>query len=147
MTRRLGLAVLALVVLLAAIAGGGRPPAAGAADDMLEVTSVSPWVDPEGVFQVRFGPSSAVPLDAVFSYTVHQRLRPGPEGPLRSTLEDILDGGGLGGVLQSPVNASVLTLGNPADGLVLDIPVRSERATGPNGCCSPPPGSTRWSSD
>ena len=96
---------------------------------VLRISSISPWVAADGDFQVRFAPSTSVPLDAVFSYTVHQRLRPQGRTTLRSAVDSILDGGDLPGVLQAPVEAPVITLGNPADGLVLDVPVRTARGS------------------
>ena len=88
---------------------------------------MSPWVEPEGDFQVRFAPTAAVPLDAVFSYTVHQRLRSQGTASLRDAVDDVLDDGPLPGVLQAPVSSPVVALGNPTQGLVLDVPVRTSR--------------------
>ena len=104
-----------------------QQPATGAPP--LVVTSVSPWVEADGDFQVRFAPTAAVPLDASFSYTVHQRIRPQGRDSLRTSLDRVLAGGDLPGVLQSPVEAPVITLGNPATGLVLDVPVRTSRGS------------------
>lgn len=113
----------------------GNPPSATG----LTVTSVSPWVAPDGNFQVRFAPSTSVPLDAVFSYTVQQRLRPDGDESLRYSVERVLDGGALPGVLQAPVSTPVTTLGNPVEGLVLNVPVRSSRE-GPDRVLLPTPG-------
>lgn len=147
-SRRAVVAALVLIcsctaTSIASAATGAVGPAdhslAGATGEPLEVTSVSPWVQPDGVFQVRFAPTSAVPLDSVFSYTVHQRLRNEGSDTIRSTLEGVIDGGSPRGVLQSRVSASVLTLGNPAEGLVLNVPLRTSKGA-PDRVLVPTPG-------
>jgi hypothetical protein len=122
--------ILTVACTVGAVVGADGHPASAASDHALQITAVSPWVEPDGVFQVRFAPSTQVPPDAVFSYTVHQRLRPEGRATLRSVLDDVIDGGALSGVLQAPVSAPVSSLGDPAQGLVLDVPVRTSRSGG-----------------
>lgn len=128
--RALAGCVLAVLVVLCGTwasspAGAtGRSPAQ--ADDLaLEVASVSPWVDADGVFEVAFAPSTAVPLDSTLSYTVHQRLRPSGDGTLRQRTDDVLDGDDPGGILQATVTTRSVELGNPVEGMVLRVPVSS----------------------
>lgn len=117
----LALAILAVVTSPASAlvdwqAGGLPPPP-------LQVASVSPWVAPDGTFEVSFLPTTAAPLDATLSYTIHQRLRPGRSSTLRERLNAVLDGADPGGVLQSTVRAPMITYGNPTEGLQLRIPI------------------------
>lgn len=156
------------VVLLAAVVvllvGGGRPagaqsgppstapaaatdgtttttdPATVRADDQqLRITAVSPWVDPNGVFQVRFTPAPGVPLDAKVTWTVHQRLVGTRSASLRQQVDKALDAGASGRVLQAPETRPLSELGDPAAGLAIDIPLRSSRAT-PDGLYLSEPG-------
>lgn len=125
--------VVTALVVTALVLGAAAAPASSAPRQdrpepavALEITEVSPWVAPDGTFRVGFAPA-IVPLDAEFTYTIHQRLQPGDGQSLRTSLDEIIDGGSPGRVLQSPVTRSVLTLGNPAEGMTLDVPVRAGR--------------------
>lgn len=121
-----GALALALAVLLVATspaqalvdrqAGGPPPPP-------LQVASVSPWVAPDGTFEVSFLPTTTAPLDATLSYTIHQRLRPGRGTTLRERTDAVLDGAEPGGILQATVRAPMITYGNPVEGLQLRIPI------------------------
>jgi hypothetical protein len=97
-------------------------PGAGAP---LEVESVTPWVEAEGTFQVRFAPSATVPLDARVRVTVHQRLSAPSDGALDDAVAGVVDQGAGTSILQGPLEMPVLLLGDPGEGLVLDLPVRS----------------------
>jgi DUF971 family protein len=123
------LAVLTVTVAPVAATGGAtRRPATdrqAGATALWEIAAVTPWVTADGSFQVRFRPSTAVPPGAVLSWTVHQRLPAGPESRRRIT--DALDGRDLGGNLRAPVLRPVAELGDPAEGITLDVPVRSGR--------------------
>jgi hypothetical protein len=93
----------------------------------LSIASVSPWVEPDGEFQVRFHPSPGVPADAQLTVTIHQAIDP-DDGSLRRALADILNGAALGRILRAPITAAFAELGNPAEGALVRIPVRSGRA-------------------
>ncbi len=100
--------------------GHAQEPASSIAVEM-----VSPWVAADGEFVVRLEPSTEIPLDARFTYVIHQRLRTEDESTLREQLEDLESGGSPGGNLHGPEKFPALLLGNPADGLELEIPIRS----------------------
>lgn len=133
MSRRL-LAVAAIVAAIACAPSAlGATPSQGTpteqeqgSDDPLEVAAVSPWVAPDGVFQVRFAPSTRVPPGASLQWSVHQRLR-GGDDPLRDAVDEVMDGGSPGPVLRPTEEVPVADLGDPAQGIVLDVPVRSTR--------------------
>jgi hypothetical protein len=95
-------------------------------EDVLAVASVSPWVEPDGEFQVRFEPSDRVPPDATLSVTIHQSMTPGDS--LRDEVEEIVDGGSPGAILHAQPAVAMADLGDPTDGSVLTIPVRARRA-------------------
>ena len=129
----LAAAVLAVVVGLtgpSATAGAQDDPApagTGATPDReaLRVTSVSPWVAPDGVFQVRMTAAPGVPPDAQLTWTVHQRLTTGSQRTLRQRADDILDGGDVGRVLRAPVTARLSELGGTGREVAVEIPLRS----------------------
>lgn len=156
--------VVALAAVVVALVGVGRPAAAQSApptttssaatngtttttdpatvradDQQLRITAVSPWVDPTGVFQVRFTPAPGVPLDAKVTWTVHQRLVATRSATLRQQVDKALDDGASGRVLQAPETRPLSELGDPAAGLAIDIPLRSSRAT-PDGLYLSEPG-------
>jgi hypothetical protein len=121
-------ALAALAVLGSATASPVSSAAAGSArdpDPVLTIASVSPWVEADGEFQVRFDPSTTVPPDAQLTITIHQPLDDDEE--LRSAVQDVIDGGSSGRVLQTPVTVALSTLGDPATGASLSIPIRSGR--------------------
>lgn len=135
MTRRSGPALLlALVVGLSAVVAlvpGTDPAGAGTGADtgtgQLQIASVSPWVEPDGEFQVRFDPTSGVPEDAMLSVTIRQPLQPDEDGGLRTAVQDVIDGGASGRVLRAPFSVPLSSLGDPATGAVLTVPIRSKR--------------------
>jgi hypothetical protein len=86
---------------------------------------VSPWVEADGTFQVRFAPSATVPLDARLRATIHQRLSAPSDGALEDAVADVVGQGAGTSVLQGPLEVPVLLLGDPRQGLVLDLPIRS----------------------
>lgn len=94
----------------------------------LRIASVSPWVEPDGEFQVRFAPSSSVPADARLSVTVFQSLSPTSAGSLRDEVLAIIDGASPGRILQVPVTSELSSLGDPSAGAVLSLPIRSSRS-------------------
>lgn len=124
------LALLVLVPTLATVPAAGAGPAAReparGTDELLSIASVSPWVEHDGEFQVRFEPSPDVPPDAELTVTVHQSLD--EDDDLRDVVTGILEGDSPGRILQRPRTRPVSELGDPASGLVLTIPIRSERA-------------------
>ncbi|MFM7068232.1 MAG: DUF6049 family protein, partial [Actinomycetes bacterium] len=95
--------------------------------ELLRISAVSPWVQPDGVFQVRFTLAASVPLDAEITWTVHQRLTGGRVTTLRQRVDRALDGGPLGRVLRAPTTQAIGELGDAATGLSIDIPIRSSR--------------------
>jgi hypothetical protein len=115
----------------AEVAGAGpagafpRPAGRSEVEAPIEVDSVSPWVEAEGNFQVRFAPSATVPLDARVRTTIHQRLSAPSDGELEDAVADVVGQGAGTSVLQGPLEVPVLLLGDPRQGLVLDLPVRS----------------------
>jgi hypothetical protein len=115
------------------VAAQPSPPegsAGSAAAEVLGIESVTPWVEPSGTFNVRFAPSTGVPPDSLLRVTIHQPLRVGKG----ESLADLIDASSAedwdGSVLQGPMEFPVASLGDPAQGLVLDLPIRS--GTGPD---------------
>jgi len=134
--RRRGAAIaLALVAVAAAVTVTGNVAAAApdggrsgrqspdATSDLLSVVFVSPDVDPNGTFEVRFAPAAGVPADSVFRVTIHQPLSRG--SGLRAAVARVADGGSLGGVVQGPIDVPAPLFGDPAAGWRLALPVRS----------------------
>lgn len=115
-------------VILAVVGSVGLPAGARQrSDPVLEIASVSPWVSPDGEFQVRFDPSTAVPPDARLTVTIRESLEAGDDESLRVAVQDVIDGGSTGRVLQAPVTVPLSDLGDPAAGAALTIPIRSSR--------------------
>ena len=108
--------------------GGSDDRTTGDGDDVLSIASVSPWVEPDGEFQVRFGPSPRVPADAQLTVTIHQALDPDDGESLRDALQDIFEGAAPGRILRAPITSTFAELGDPANGALVRIPVRSARA-------------------
>ncbi len=106
----------------------------------LAVSSVTPWVDSDGEFQVRFAPNSQIPADAKLTYTIHQSLVGTERQSLRSKLLDVINGGPTGKVLQAPVTRPIVEYGDPAAGAVVTIPVRSRRSADSTRAFLPNPG-------
>ncbi len=102
-----------------------QPPITTSSDEVLRIDAASPWVDADGTFEVRFAPSATVPLDARFRITIHQRLNATEPGDLLRSVDDVLSEGAGEDVLQEPQEFPVLLLGDPRQGLGLDLPVRS----------------------
>lgn len=118
----LSAAVLPVHPLGAPSAGG---PFTGApTTEVLSIASVSPWVDPDGQFQVRFQPATGVPSDARLRATIHENAT--TDSSTRVAVEEILDGEPTGRVLHSLTRA-VSELGDPATGAALTIDIRSRR--------------------
>jgi hypothetical protein len=104
-----------------------RPTVGATPDAPLRIESVSPWVEPDGEFQVRFAPTTAVPADARLTVTVHQSLGlDGPDG-LRDEVLELVGGASPRRILQVPFTVDVATLGDPSTGAVLTVPIRSTR--------------------
>lgn len=125
---RLMCALAALAVLGMATAPPSSSTVAGSAPEpepVLTIASVSPWVAADGEFQVRFDPSTTVPPDAQLTITIHQPLDDDEE--LRSAVQEVIEGGSSGRVLQTPVTVSLSALGDPTTGASLSIPIRSGR--------------------
>ena len=58
--------------------------------ELLRISAVSPWVAPDGVFQVRFAVDPSVPLNSTITWTVHQRLVAGRVTTLRQRVDRAL---------------------------------------------------------
>ena len=91
------------------------------------VTAVTPWVAPDGNFRVELRVDGPLPADATISSLVHQRLRSTSKTSLRASLDSVLANGDVGDALQSPITQPITALGDPAVGIVVDLPVRSSR--------------------
>lgn len=126
--RRLRVLAVTVACVAAAVAPGVDAGAAGAAPrqdpPVWRIESVSPWVEHDGEFEVRFAPSSTVPADATITVTIHQALD-GGLAEARETLVDQVRGGGLGPPLQEPLSLPVGFLGDPGAGAVMTVPLRS----------------------
>ncbi len=125
---RFGWIALVLGVLVGSVASLAPPVAAQATPDaVLRIGSVTPWVAPEGEFQVRFDPSGEIPAGALLTVTIHSTLRASGDDSLRSKVSDVIEGGSSGRILQAPVTVPFAELGDPAAGAALTIPIRSTR--------------------
>lgn len=116
----------ALSILVSTAAASPRTGTVGS-DDVLGIASISPWVEPDGEFQVRFAPTSAVPPGAVLTVTIHQQLRAGTIEGLRERVLEVIAGEYDSRVLQAPSSIPLAELGDPTTGATLTIPVRSTR--------------------
>jgi hypothetical protein len=99
----------------------------GATAPLLAIASVSPWVSPDGEFQVRFSPTTSVPGDAQLTVTIHQSLESSSEESVRTQVERIIDGASPGPFLRAPITTAFDALGDPRTGATLTIPVRATR--------------------
>lgn len=93
------------------------------------ITAVTPWVDSEGEFQLRFEVAGDVPDDAQLTYTIHQALSAGPRQSLRDAVTGVVLGGQAGRILQVPVTEPLSHFGTTDGGFLLSIPVRSRSST------------------
>ena len=100
-----------------------------AAESAVQINSISPWVDSEGEFQIRFTVASSIPADAELTYTIHQPLRSTATRPLNEVLDNVIDGGSPGKVLQAPVTAPLSEFGSSTGESLLSIPVRSRSSS------------------
>ncbi len=125
--RLLALAGFALMVLLPSVTVPRVAGAQQAAEPVIGIASVTPWVAPDGEFQVRFAPTTDVPLDATLTVTIHQRLTATSVEGLREAVFEVIDGDDPGRVLQTPVSTPMSALGDPASGATLTIPIRTSR--------------------
>lgn len=92
--------------------------------NLLQVASISPWVDADGAFDIRFAPSSGVPEGAELTYSVFQRLE-GSTAGLAQAVRDATADSPPSRLLQAPRTVPVESLGDPVQGLDLSIPLRS----------------------
>ncbi|MGB6059270.1 MAG: hypothetical protein WBF71_13515, partial [Microthrixaceae bacterium] len=113
---------------------------AGDPDRVLAISSVTPWVQADGEFQIRFAPSSRIPADAKLTYTIHQSLVASAKQSLRSKVLDLINGGPTGKVLQAPVTRPLSDYGDPTSGAVVSIPVRSSTSSDSTRAFLPNPG-------
>ena len=115
--------------LAAAPTRGSTPTQQPVPTPVLEVASVSPWVEPDGEFQVRFAPSDTVPPGAQLTVTIHQALVDDDGASLREQLVELAQGAAPGPILQPPGPPIPLALLGPAEsGPTLSIPIRSRSA-------------------
>lgn len=107
-----------------AVGATGRGDPAPTATE-LEVLSVSPWVEADGEFEVRFAIPRGWPVDTTISATVRQRLNP-DDGSLRDATEELLADGVPTRNLQAPLSFPVLSLLDDDGAAALTIPVRAD---------------------
>ena len=129
-SRTLKLLVVCCGALAIAIASVSPALASKAAptqqpEEVLQISSISPWVSASGEFQLRFEPTVEVPPGSILTYTIHQGLQPTRSQTLRDKVDGVIDGASAGKVLQSPVSKPLTEYGDPAAGSVLTIPIRS----------------------
>ncbi len=133
MTRRVSLLLVMVATLCALVPvrglGAQEPAGPDGGRVGFEITSVSPWVEADGDFDVAFAPTSTVPADAELTWTIHQSLVPERDADLRQQVRSIIDGESAGRILQSSVTVPVAQLGDPAAGATLRIPIRAERSS------------------
>lgn len=92
----------------------------------IEMSDVTPWVGPEGVWTAHFRVDGA-PFDADLRWRIHQPIDT-DEGAVRDAIQRQLDGESLGR-LQTPGSTQPILSSVTADGLVeIRIDVRSTRA-------------------
>ena len=117
-----GALAIAIASVSPALASKSAP--AQQPEEVLQISSISPWVSASGEFQVRFDPTVVVPPGSILTYTVHQGLQPTRSQTLRDKVDGVIDGASPGKVLQSPVSKPLTEYGDPAAGSVLTIPIR-----------------------
>lgn len=140
-SRRVPTTWLVLVLAFAASAPLWSVAAdADATTSAIDVTAVSPWVPADGDFRVEMRVTGSVPADASVRTSIHQRLRARGRASLRDVLDDVLDGGDLPNLLQTPTTRPIAELGDPTVGIVIDVPVRSTRAQPDDRVLLPSPG-------
>lgn len=93
----------------------------------LEIERVSPWVEPDGDFNVAFLPTTDIPPDAQLTVTIHQALRETTDDSLREQVHEIIETGMLGKILQTPITTPVAEIGDFTAGATFTIPIRSSR--------------------
>jgi len=87
----------------------------------LDLSFVSPFVSPQGAFELRFAPTIAVPTDATMEVRIHRRLSSG--SGLRAAVARVAEGGSPGSVLAGPIRIPPALLGNPAAGWTVRLEV------------------------
>lgn len=100
-------------------------PEGSTSREPVTITAITPWVESEGEFQMRFEVGGDVPADAQITYTIHQALSTGPRQSLRDGVTAVIMGGQAGRILQVPVTEPLSGFGAPDGGFLLSIPVRS----------------------
>ena len=99
----------------------------GVALPSLDVRSVSPWVDPDGTWKVRFGTAS-LPLGATLTYAIRQPLS-GNDVAVRTELKRLAGEPTNGSGLQGPKTVAVSSLPT-ADGVAeLDVAIRGSSSS------------------
>lgn len=101
----------------------GDPESSPSRAEVLQVTSVTPWVAAEGTFRVSFS-TADLPTDATVTTTIHQRLAT-EEGTLREATENQLRRGARSRNLQAPLRVPLTELLTGEGTAEIAIPVRS----------------------
>ena len=99
----------ALAAPLGGPSGSDRGDAArrqGTTAPLLAIASVSPWVAPDGEFQVRFAPSTSVPDDAQLTVSIHQSLETSGDESIRTQVERVIGGASPGPFLRAPITTA-----------------------------------------
>lgn len=104
-------------------------PPAERRGDPVTITAITPWVDSEGEFQLRFEVAGDVPADAQLTYTIHQALSANQRQPLRDSVTAVVLGEQAGRILQVPVTQPLSQFGTTDGGFLLSIPVRSRSSS------------------
>lgn len=89
------------------------------------IESVSPWVEPDGEFEVRFAPSTEVDPESVLTVSIHQAVSGASPTEVRETVQEVIEGETLPDLLQEPLSVPLGLLGDPAEGSVVTLPVRA----------------------
>lgn len=90
---------------------------------MIVPVTITPWVEPDGVWAAVFSITGALPADAVLRYTIYRPIA-GDRDDVRARIVDVANGSSPGPGLQNQVEQPAAPL--TVDGqLTLTIPIRS----------------------
>lgn len=95
----------------------------------IDVLSVSPWVAPDGSFDVAFAVPATWPEGTEVTVTIHQRLRTDDQN-LRTVAIDTLEGNPPTRNLQAPLGFELSELTNGTPTATLSVPIRSGSGSG-----------------
>lgn len=115
------LAVMAMLLISSGIAGA--EPLRQTTPIAIVPVTITPWVQPDGIWSATFSISGALPVDSVIRYTIYRPIA-GNRDDVRSRIVDVANGGSPGAGLQNQFEqpAAPLVLNGE---LTLAIPIRS----------------------